>query len=112
MTDLPLGMVFPGGGPFPRHPSQIYEALLEGLVLFFVLLWLVRRPSSFENPGLLSGVFLAGYAIARATAEVFRQPDAYIGFLAVGTTMGQWLSLPLFIVGVWLIVRSCRHDAT
>ena len=112
VTDLPLGMVFPGGGPFPRHPSQIYEALLEGLVLFFVLLWLVRRPSSFENPGLLSGVFLAGYAIARATAEVFRQPDAFIGFLAVGTTMGQWLSLPLFIVGVWLIVRSCRHDAT
>ena len=112
VTDLPLGMVFPGGGPFPRHPSQIYEALLEGLVLFFVLLWLVRRPSSFENPGLLSGVFLAGYAIARATAEVFRQPDAYIGFLAVGTTMGQWLSLPLFIVGVWLIVRSRRHDAS
>lgn len=112
VTDLPLGMVFPGGGPFPRHPSQIYEALLEGLVLFFVLLWLVGRPSSFEKPGLLSGVFLAGYAIARATVEVFRQPDAYIGFLALGTTMGQWLSLPLFIVGVWLIVRSRRHDAT
>lgn len=112
VTDLPLGMVFPGGGPFPRHPSQIYEALLEGLVLFFVLLWLVRRPSSFEKPGLLSGVFLAGYAIARATVEVFRQPDAFIGFLTIGTTMGQWLSLPLFIVGVWLIVRSRRHDAT
>ena len=88
VTDSPLGMVFPGGGPLPRHPSQLYEAVLEGLVLFLVLLWLARRPGTFEKRGLLSGVFLAGYAIGRATAEIFRQPDAHIGFLAIGTTMG------------------------
>ncbi|MGB0631840.1 MAG: prolipoprotein diacylglyceryl transferase [Alphaproteobacteria bacterium] len=111
VTDSPLGMVFPGGGPLPRHPSQLYEAVLEGLVLFFVLFWLARRPGTFDKRGLLSGIFLAGYAIGRATVEFFRQPDAHIGFLAIGTTMGQWLSLPLFIVGVWLIVRARRHDA-
>ena len=104
-------MVFPGGGPLPRHPSQLYEAVFEGIVLFFILVWLARRPNTFNKRGLLSGVFLVGYAIARAGAEVFRQPDAHIGFLAIGTTMGQWLSLPLFLVGAWLIVRSQKHDA-
>ena len=111
VTESPLGMVFPGGGPLPRHPSQLYEAVLEGLVLFLILYWLARRPGTFEKAGLLGGVFLAGYAIARATVEIFRQPDAHIGFLAVGTTMGQWLSLPLFIIGVWLILRAHKNDA-
>jgi phosphatidylglycerol:prolipoprotein diacylglycerol transferase len=103
-------LVFPGSGPRPRHPSQLYEAVLEGLLLFLVLFWLARRTGTFEKRGLLSGVFLAGYAIGRATAEFFRQPDAHIGFLAIGTTMGQWLSLPLFVIGVWLIVRARRYD--
>ncbi|PPR12080.1 MAG: Prolipoprotein diacylglyceryl transferase [Alphaproteobacteria bacterium MarineAlpha11_Bin1] len=111
VTESPLGMVFPGGGPLPRHPSQLYEAALEGLVLFFVLFWLALRPVSFEKRGLLSGVFLAGYSIGRFTAEFFRQPDAHIGFLAFGTTTGQWLSTPLFIAGVILIYRSIRHEA-
>ena len=111
VTDSSLGMVFPGGGPLPRHPSQLYEAVFEGIVLFFILVWLARRPNTFNKRGLLSGVFLVGYAIARAGAEVFRQPDAHIGFLAIGTTMGQWLCLPLFLVGAWLIVRSQKHDA-
>lgn len=110
ITDSPLGMVFPGSGPLPRHPSQLYEAVLEGLLLFLVLFWLARRTGTFEKRGLLSGVFLAGYAIGRATAEFFRQPDAHIGFLAIGTTIGQWLSLPLFVIGVWLIVRARRYD--
>jgi phosphatidylglycerol:prolipoprotein diacylglycerol transferase len=110
ITDSPLGMVFPGSGPLPRHPSQLYEAVLEGLLLFLVLFWLARRTGTFEKRGLLSGVFLAGYAIGRATVEFFRQPDAHIGFLAIGTTMGQWLSLPLFVIGVWLIVRARRYD--
>ncbi|MEE2996579.1 MAG: prolipoprotein diacylglyceryl transferase [Pseudomonadota bacterium] len=110
VTDSSLGMIFPGGGPLPRHPSQLYEAALEGLVLFLVLFWLARRPVYIAKQGLLSGVFLAGYAIGRTAAEVFRQPDAHIGFLTIGTTMGQWLSMPLFIAGVWLIVHSRRHD--
>jgi phosphatidylglycerol:prolipoprotein diacylglycerol transferase len=111
VTDSPIGMVFPGGGPLPRHPSQLYEAALEGLVLFLVLLWLARRSVYLEKQGLLCGVFLAGYAIGRSVSEFFRQPDAHIGFLAIGTTMGQWLSVPLFIAGVWLIVHSRRYDA-
>ena len=111
VTESPLGMVFPGGGPLPRHPSQLYEAFLEGLVLFLVLLWFARRRENFERTGFLGGVFLAGYGIARPVAEFFREPDAHIGFLTVGTTMGQWLSLPLLIAGIWLVVRSRKNVA-
>lgn len=109
VTDSPLGMVFPGGGPLPRHPSQLYQAALEGLLLFLVLAWLASRPGIFERRGLLSGVFLAGYGIARPVAEFFREPDAHIGFLAMGATMGQLLSLPLLAVGIWLIVTSRKN---
>jgi len=109
VTDSPLGMVFPGGGPLPRHPSQLYQAALEGLLLFVILAWLASRPGVFERRGLLSGVFLAGYGIARPVAEFFREPDAHIGFLAMGSTMGQWLSLPLLAVGIWLIVTSRKN---
>ena len=109
VTDSPLGMVFPGGGPLPRHPSQLYQAALEGLLLFVILAWLASRPGVFERRGLLSGVFLTGYGIARPVAEFFREPDAHIGFLAMGSTMGQWLSLPLLAVGIWLIVTSRKN---
>ena len=109
VTDSPLGMVFPGGGPLPRHPSQLYQAALEGLVLFVILAWLASRPGVFERRGLFSGVFLAGYGIARPVAEFFREPDAHIGFLVMGSTMGQWLSLPLLAVGIWLIVTSRKN---
>lgn len=109
VTDSPLGMVFPGGGPLPRHPSQLYQAALEGLLLFVILAWLASRPGVFERRGLLSGVFLAGYGIARPVAEFFREPDAHIGFLTMGSTMGQWLSLPLLAVGIWLIVTSRKN---
>ena len=111
VTDSALGMVFPRGGPLPRHPSQLYEAALEGVVLFAVLLFLAVRPGNFERRGFLSGVFLSGYAVARTVAELFRQPDAHLGYLAAGTTMGQWLSLPLLLLGLWLIATSRRHDA-
>ncbi len=110
-TDSPLGMVFPGGGPLPRHPSQLYQATMEGLLLFVLLFWFARKPANFERKGFLSGVFLVGYACARATGELFRQPDAHIGFLVVGTTMGQWLSLPLLLLGLWLIARSRKYVA-
>ena len=101
-------MVFPRGGPDPRHPSQIYEALGEGVVLFVVLMWLVRSESIRRRSGFLTGVFLAGYGIARTSVEFFRQPDAHIGFLSFGTTTGQWLSAPLILAGLWLMLRPAR----
>ena len=109
VTDAPWGVIFPGGGPEPRHPSQIYEALLEGLLLFVVLSLMARREEIVRRPGLLTGVFLIGYSLARATVELFRQPDAHIGFLTGGTTMGQWLSLPMLAAGLVLIGMALRR---
>jgi phosphatidylglycerol---prolipoprotein diacylglyceryl transferase len=111
---LPWAMEFPRAPDcrsFPRiclarHPSQLYEALMEGLILLTVMLVLSRREGLRERFGLLTGVFLCGYAIARIIGEYFREPDAFLGFLAFGTTMGQILSVPMLIAGVWLIVRA------
>lgn len=109
-TDVPWGVVFPGGGPEPRHPSQLYEAALEGIVLF-VLVWLAARfVAPGHRPGLLTGTFCAGYAIARMVVELFREPDQQIGFLAGGTTMGQALSLPLLLFGLYLVARAWRRS--
>ena len=105
VTDVPWAMVFPGGGDVPRHPSQLYEAALEGLGLFVLLFVLWRMEGVRRRAGLLTGVFLTGYALARVFAEFFRQPDVHIGFLLGGTTMGQWLSAPMLAIGVYLIVR-------
>ena len=102
-SELPWAIIFPHGGPLPRHPSQLYEAALEGVVLFAVLAWLAWRRRSLAFPGLLTGVFLTGYALARAVVELFRQPDAQIGLLPFGTTLGQWLSLPMLLGGLYLI---------
>ena len=107
--EAPWVMVFPRGGPLPRHPSQLYEAGLEGAVLFVVLLWLVRHLDALARPGLATGVFLIGYALARMLAEQFRQPDAHIGTLAAGATMGQWLSLPMAAGGAYLIWYALRR---
>lgn len=106
VSDVPWAMVFPGAGPLPRHPSQLYEAFLEGLVLFAVMLWLARRARRPAERGLISGAFLVGYGIARSTAEFFREPDAHLGLLFGGITMGQLLSLPMIAAGVWLIARA------
>jgi phosphatidylglycerol:prolipoprotein diacylglycerol transferase len=103
---LPWAMIFPAAGPVPRHPSQIYQALLEGLVLFLVMLALARRERLRARFGFLTGAFLAGYAVARIVGEFFRQPDAFLGFLYAGATMGQLLSIPMLVVGVWLMARS------
>ena len=103
---LPWAMVFPTGGPVARHPSQLYQALLEGVVLLVVMVLLARRESVRERFGLLTGVFLLGYGIARITGEFFRQPDAFLGFLYAGATMGQLLSLPMVLAGIWLILRA------
>ena len=110
--DLPWGMVFPNGGPEPRHPSQLYEAGMEGLILFVLLMALWHFTRLRDRSGSLAGIFLMGYGTARIIAETFRQPDSFLGFL-VGDwlTMGQVLSLPLVVVGLtmlWLRQHQTR----
>ncbi|MCP5151752.1 MAG: prolipoprotein diacylglyceryl transferase [Ectothiorhodospiraceae bacterium] len=108
VTDLPWGMVFPDprAGDLPRHPSQLYQALLEGVALFVVLWWFSRRP----RPAMaVSGLFLIGYAAARGAVEFVRVPDAQLGYLAFGwLTMGQLLTVPMLVAGVTLLLMS-RH---
>ncbi len=114
--DFPYAMVFPNGGPLPRHPSQLYEAFAEGLLLF-VLVNLLVRAGGFRKPGLVAGVFGMGYAVARIVCEFFREPDPQLGFLfgtsvdalSGGITMGMLLSLPVFFAGLWLVLRSRRE---
>ena len=103
-------MIFPSGGPLPRHPSQLYEATLEGLVLFAVLA-LLMRAGALKRPGLIIGCFAVGYAAARTFCEFFREPDAQLGFLWGGATMGQLLSVPLFLAGVGFIVYALQAAA-
>lgn len=107
-TDVPWSMVFPNGGPLPRHPSQIYEAGLEGLAMF-VLLAVMIRFGALRKPGLIIGSFACFYAVARSVCEFFREPDAQLGFLWGGATMGQLLSIPLFLAGVCFIVYAVKH---
>ncbi|RUO80335.1 prolipoprotein diacylglyceryl transferase [Idiomarina tyrosinivorans] len=99
-TDVPWAVIFPSGGPIPRHPSQLYEAGLEGIALFFLLYWFTRKP---RPTGAVGGLFLIGYGVARFTVEFFREPDAHLGLLSLGMSMGQWLTLPMIILGVALI---------
>jgi len=105
-TTLPWGVVFPTGGPDPRHPSQLYEAFLEGLVLFVVLALLVRSEKWRNRTGFLSGVFLFGYGTFRFLIEFVRMPDAHLGLLAMNLSMGQWLSLPMVVAGLVLMARA------
>jgi phosphatidylglycerol:prolipoprotein diacylglycerol transferase len=107
---LPWAMIFPRAGMEPRHPSQIYEALMEGVLLFVVMVVVSRRESVRDRFGLLTGIFLCGYAVARIAGEYFREPDAFLGFLAFGATMGQILSIPMLLAGIWLIVRARPVD--
>jgi phosphatidylglycerol:prolipoprotein diacylglycerol transferase len=107
-ADVPWAMVFPGGGPLPRHPSQLYEATLEGLVLLAVL-YLLIRAGALKWPGLIIGSFAVVYAVARTVSEFFREPDAQLGFLWGGLTMGMLLSVPLCLAGVGFILYALRH---
>ncbi len=109
VTDVPWAMVFPFGGPEARHPSQLYEAFLEGLVLFAIIRLGTHTFGWLKRPGLVSGVFVAGYGAARIMIEFAREPDRNIGFLAGGVTMGMALSVPMVLLGVWLIIRSQRN---
>jgi len=109
VTDVPWAVVFPTAGPDPRHPSQLYEAGLEGLALFALMLWFATWPRRPGSRGMLSGIFLIGYSLARIPVELVREPDAQLGFLAGGLTMGQLLSLPMLAFGIWLVVRGRRR---
>ena len=105
-TDVSWGMVFPGAGSLPRHPSQLYEAFLEGLCLFVILWWFSARP----RPRMaVSGLFLSGYGVFRFAVEFVREPDAHLGYLGLGwVTMGQVLSLPMILAGVVLFGLAYR----
>lgn len=105
VTEMPWGVIFRTGGPLPRHPSQLYEAALEGLLLLLVLAVLVRRVG-FRRPGLLAGVFGIGYALARSVCEIFREPDPESEQLAYGFTMGMALSLPMLLAGLALVMNA------
>lgn len=100
-TNMPWGIIFPGGGPLPRHPSQLYEAFLEGFVLFFVVRLLARR---YQASGTAMAAFLSGYGLFRFVVELFRQPDSQLGLYWGFFSMGQLLSLPLFLAGGILLV--------
>ena len=108
-TDVPWAMVFPNApDQLPRHPSQLYEAALEGLLLF-VLLHVLVRTGVLLRSGLATGVFLAGYGLSRLLVELVRQPDAHLGFFAGGATMGQLLSVPMLLAGLGLALWSLRR---
>lgn len=107
-SDAPWAMIFPAGGPDPRHPSQLYQAGLEGLLLFTVMTISLVRWRSDRYRGLLTGIFLAGYGITRLVGELFRQPDSHIGFVGGIVTMGQILSVPMVAFGIWLVLRARR----
>jgi phosphatidylglycerol:prolipoprotein diacylglycerol transferase len=107
-TDLPWGVLFPDprAGGLPRHPSQLYEAALEGLLLGLVMLWLAGRPRRPEEAGRLAGAFLVGYGLCRVLVELVREPDPQLGHVLAGLTMGQLLSLPMIALGVVLLLRA------
>ena len=109
-SDVPWAMVFPGYGPLPRHPSQLYEASLEGVALFVILFLLWRIEGVRNRPGMLTGAFLIGYGLFRIIGELFREPDAHLGFLFAGATMGQLLSIPMVLAGCWFVARAIRRS--
>ena len=110
-TDVAWGMVFPGAGPMPRHPSQLYEAAFEGLALFLVLRFLSHHRLALKSPGLVTGVFLLGYGLARSFCEFFRQPDMQHAFTTRFLTPGIAYSIPMVLLGAWFINRA-RNTVT
>jgi len=112
VTDVPWAMVFPGWGPLPRHPVQLYEAILEGPVLFLILRWLTHARGALAYPGLTGGAFIAGYGVLRSVCEVFKL-DEYRGLLGdLPITAGMVYCIPMIIVGVALIIRAQRRALT
>ena len=111
-TDVPWAFVFPNDAlQLPRHPSQLYEAVLEGLFLFVAVRIATHRYGALQHPGRAAGIFALGYGLSRILVEAVREPDPFLGYFAGGLTMGMILSLPLCAVGVWLLLRSRRDSA-
>jgi phosphatidylglycerol:prolipoprotein diacylglycerol transferase len=108
-TDVPWAMIFPNGGPIPRHPSQLYEATLEGVVLF-VVLGLMVRFGALKRPGVVTGSFALGYGVARVICELFREPDVQLGFLWGGLTMGMLLCIPLMLGGIAILTYALSYE--
>lgn len=110
-TDVPWGMIFPTGGEVVRHPSQLYQALGEGLIMILVMSWAFWRTGSRWYPGLLAGIFALGTGLARFVAEFFREPDSQLKWLqeSTGVSMGQWLTVPLMLAGLALVWWALRH---
>lgn len=109
LSSMPWAVVFPTGGPFARHPSQLYEAALEGLLLLTVLAVMIYRRHALKVPGLVCGIFVTGYGLSRIFVEFFREPDAQLGYLLGGwLTMGMLLSLPMVLIGLWAVLRARR----
>jgi|TARA_B100001750_G_scaffold223702_1_gene214205 phosphatidylglycerol:prolipoprotein diacylglycerol transferase len=108
ITDTPWAVIFPKYDYNPRHPSQLYEAMLEGVVLFVLLQALILRFKYLEKPGMISGIFLIGYGIFRITIEYFREPDLHLGYVFNTITMGQLLTLPVLVCGVWILYYAKR----
>jgi phosphatidylglycerol:prolipoprotein diacylglycerol transferase len=108
-TTLPWGIIFPGAGPEPRHPSELYEAGLEGVVLFLVLRWSTHGRKDLNRRGVVMGLFIAGYGVARTALENVREPDAYMPNFPFGLTMGMILSIPMILVGAWLVWRGLKE---
>jgi len=106
VTDAPWGMVFPGGGSLPRHPSQLYEAFLEGLVMFVILFAVSRKVA---RDGVVFWSFIGLYGLFRFIVEFFREPDAQVGYILGVLSMGQLLSLPMFLLGAAMVVHCCRR---
>lgn len=111
-TDVAWGVIFPTGGPLPRHPSQLYEAALEGILLFVVLRYLTHHTSALTRPGIVAGTFFIGYGLSRIFVEFFREPDAHIGYLVGPVTQGMVLTLPMIIVGAAIIWWAQTKPAT
>lgn len=109
VTDLPWGVVFPNGGPFPRHPSQLYEAILEGPVMY-LMLWIAGRGD--RPAGVVFWAFIALYGLFRFFVEFFRQPDSQLGFILGPFSMGQMLSFPMFLLGLWMIMWSRKRGGS
>ena len=112
-TDIPWGIVFPAAGVLPRHPSQLYQAALEGLLLFLLLHVLARHTAALRRPGVLVGVFFFGYGFLRSLVEPFREPEIYVGFAHYGVTMGMALNLPMILLGGGLLfygLAGLRHN--
>jgi phosphatidylglycerol:prolipoprotein diacylglycerol transferase len=110
VSDVPWAMVFPRGGPLPRHPSQLYQATLEGMALLALVVAIWKWTGGRRRPGLITGVFCIGYGLARIAGETFREPDAFLGFLLGNwLTMGMLLSLPMILFGAWVVARALRR---